>query len=116
MSLQLVLYPQNYNGQYNVTSTPNYSEYVGNYSFFTSGIVSNTYGTSTPWNQFFATSIPNALWHGWHDNGSVWAGAPAPSLSSGRLRLSSAVGIGAWTGARQKITGLTTGAQYDITF
>ena len=116
MSLQLVLYPQNYNGQYNVTSTPNYSEYVGNYSFFTSGIVSNTYGTSTPWNQFFATSIPNALWHGWHDNGSVWAGAPAPSLSSGRLRLSSAVGIGSWTGARQKITGLTTGAQYDITF
>ena len=115
MSLQLILYPQNYNGQYSVTSTPNYTEYVGNYSFYNSGITTYSVGGSQPWNTFQAAQTPSSAWQGWHDDGSVYNDAPAPTLTSGRLRLPTAAG-GSWSGARQKITGLTGGAQYDITF
>ena len=115
MSLQLVLYPQSYNGQFSATSTPSFTEYVGNYTFYTSGIATHSKGTSQPWNEFQATVTPSSSWIGWYDNGSVYAGAPAPEISSGRLRLKSASSI-SWSGVQQKITGLTAGASYDISF
>ena len=33
MSVQLILYPQNYEGQYSSISTPFFTEYVSDYSF-----------------------------------------------------------------------------------
>ena len=73
MSVQLILFPQNYQGQYSVTSTPFFNEYVSDYSFnigtlgtgFSGNVISlsdllnsNTLPAPTNiWQQFNSTGV-----------------------------------------------------------
>jgi hypothetical protein len=117
MSVQLIVYPQNYEGQYSTYSTPFYTEYVANYTFLSQTLTNVSKGTSQPWIEYQNTVQAINTWKGWYSDSSVYNVPPVPDISNGRLRLDSySGGLGSWCGVQQLVTGLTQGAQYDITF
>tara|TARA_R100001530_G_scaffold490_2_gene766 strand:+ start:4229 stop:7279 length:3051 start_codon:yes stop_codon:yes gene_type:complete len=124
MSVQLILYPQYYDGMYN------YSSYSANPQFLVNGHFppaslpsvgsSFTYGTTAANPLLDALinnppSVPNT-WYSFTTTGSPWVNIAVPQAVSGNCYFSGAyVGANPFhTGIYQKITGLTVGAVYKI--
>jgi hypothetical protein len=109
MSVQLVLYPQNYNG-YRYTSGQTQSEFIADNNLF----VSVGTGTSdvvltagqTPVNAI-SSSAPITNWKKYN-----FTGEAAPTLSSGRLHITGQNGNTQYAGVYQKITNLIVGQSY----
>ena len=116
MSVQLIVYPQSYDGQTAaISNSPtefivngiNFSN-LGSSTAYTSGILPPYVDalTNAP------TTIPNT-WYRFRNN---TGGTPNyPSLVSGSLILESVVGSGSVTGVYQRLTNLVIGQQYTIT-
>ena len=116
MSVQLILYPQNYNGTYTYTSNPVLNQYVANGNF-TSGINSTTGSAAAhPSYTTLTTNTPISNWKAWQSTGGTYASVSSPLTSSAGLTLyggsSSTAGS---TGVYQLIGNLTAGVTYELT-
>ena len=116
MSVQLIVYPQNFDGTYNAMSTSSTEFIVNGITFFSLGNT-DTYTTSsaTPYNDVLLNApptIPNT-WYRFRNN---TGGTPDyPSSTGGNLILKSVVGSGSITGVYQRLTNLVIGQQYTLT-
>ena len=124
MSVQLILYPQSYEGFYN------YSSYTANPQFLVNGNFPAgslpPVGSSFTWGTTAAIPLLDALignppvipntWYSFTTTGSPWVNIAYPQAVSGNCYFSGAyVGANPFhTGIYQKITGLTVGAVYQI--
>ena len=125
MSVQLVLYPQNYTG-YSFSASPIINEYVsdsllnGSFAISPSGVLGCTYA----WDYNLITgggspfSNPNLQWLGFYTNSlcQSWHPTSAPTMSGSVLTLYSSAGTSqvdrSLCGVWQTVTGLTSGADY----
>lgn len=116
MSVQLIVYPQNYNGSYNeISSSPT--------EFIVNGINFNNLGDTTAYTSNSSppyvdtlTNEPPTIPNTWYRFRNNTGGTPNyPSLVSGSLILESVVGSGSLTGVYQRLTNLVIGQQYTIT-
>ena len=116
MSVQLIVYPQNYNGSYNeISSSPT--------EFIVNGINFNNLGDTTAYTSSTSppyvdtlTNEPATIPNTWYRFRNNTAGTPNyPSVVSGSLILESVVGLGSLTGVYQRLTNLVIGQQYTIT-
>ena len=117
MSVQLVLYPQNYKGRYSSTSTPVFNEYVADNVNFNSLL--NLTGYDSTVSDVGLDAINNsvgiAAWKRFRSTGGSWASVTMPSRSIvNKLELYSASGSTSSSGVYQKIIGLTMGTVYDL--
>ena len=114
MSVQLILYPQNYNGTYSFTSTP-INQYVADGNF-SSGIAS-TYPTvnANPENNALIYALPNSSWKAYYTTGAsgAWAASGAPTVTS-TLNLPSSSTTDGVCGVYQTISNLTVGVCYEL--
>ncbi len=116
MSVQLILYPQNYEGQYSTISTPFFNQYVSNFSF--NSQYSVAYNMSSATNlplDFLESALPQNYWSLFYSTGGVYGTVQAPTISSGKITFDSVSSdpTGA-TGCVQKISNLQVGATYDL--
>ena len=116
MSVQLIVYPQNYNGFYNATSSSP-TEFIVNGINFANLASTSTYtsGANSPYPDTLSNAYPSAVntWYRFRTNTS---GTPDyPSVLAGNLELKSVAGAGSNTGVYQQLSNLTPGAQYTIT-
>ena len=116
MSVQLIVYPQNYNGSYNeISSSPT--------EFIVNGINFNNLGDTTAYTSSSSppyvdtlTNEPATIPNTWYRFRNNTGGTPNyPSLVAGSLILESVVGSGSLTGVYQRLTNLVIGQQYTIT-
>jgi len=110
MSVQLILYPQEYNG-YAYTSQSIFSEYVAAGNF--SGGLDSVTATSTLLAGQEAMTFPISAWKGWNSTG-YYATVSAPSVNASGLTLQSSGSAVSSTGVYQLIGGLQSGASYEI--
>ena len=115
MSVQLIVYPQSYNGTYNAFSSSS-TEFLVNGINFNGLNSTETYqsnGNYPPYQDVLDTapaSIPNT-WYRFRVDGVV----AYPIVSGGNLILDSIAGPATQTGVYQRLTNLTIGATYIIT-
>ncbi len=117
MALQLVLYPQDYNGQYTYTSTVSATNHVydstywwASYFFGTTAVTS-----STPSETAMIADTPIQAWKGYYTNGGSFAATSAPSTGTSPSNMTlTSTGTGK-SGVYQLIDNLVVGNQYDIT-
>ena len=125
MSTQLILYPQNYRGRHNSTSTSSINEYVVNginYAPFPA----TGYGTNDnyPSQDAIINQPPNILgnWYSYYTiAGGPWGvtGTPPsfiqyPSFGNAISTVGPLSGLRSHQGFYQQLSGLTVGASYDI--
>ena len=116
MSVQLIVYPQNYNGDYNEISTSP-TEFLVNGINFNGLDTTGTYtsSVSVPYVDTL-TNAPPAISNTWYRFRNNTAGTPDyPSVVAGNLVLNSVAGSGSISGIYQKLSNLTIGVQYTIT-
>ena len=117
MSVQLVLYPQNYKGRYSSVSTPVFNQYVAdNINFNT---LLNLTGYDSTASDVGLDAINNsvgiAAWKRFRSTGGTFASVTMPSRSNAnKLELYSASGSTSSSGVYQKIIGLSMGTVYDL--
>jgi hypothetical protein len=119
MSVQLVLYPQNYNGVYTSTTNVTQLQYVADnvnfltvmnhtgYSVLTTNVVSETLNNDpaiASWKRFRTTAT----------SGYSLVDFPISS-NTNKLEIYSS-STGSYSGVYQEIQGLTAGVQYDLSF
>ena len=117
MSVQLVVYPQNYEGLFSSISTPLFTEHVPD-AQFTSGIVGNTYSTAdiNPAGDNFDNNSVMSVWGWWKSQGGAWGTPTDPLLTGGgSCTLYSDTDTLSNTGIYTIATGLQIGFQYDVT-
>ena len=117
MSIQLIVYPQNYNGDYNaISSSP--TEFLVNGINFNNLDTTGTYTSSlsVPYVDTL-TNAPPTIYNTWYRFRNNTAGTPDyPSVVSGDLVLKTTAGAtGSRSGIYQKLSNLTISAQYTIT-
>ena len=116
MSVQLIVYPQSFEGQYNeISSSP--TEFLVNGINFANldSAPAYTSSTSPPYVDTL-TNEPATIPNTWYRFRNNTGGTPNyPSLVSGSLILESVVGSGSLTGVYQRLTNLVIGQQYTIT-
>tara|TARA_R100000781_G_scaffold65483_1_gene41201 strand:+ start:133 stop:2868 length:2736 start_codon:yes stop_codon:yes gene_type:complete len=114
MSLQLIVYPQSYEGQFNTISMPSFNQYVSDFSF-SNGAVGNGYSLTTadPVGTVMSNLAPNNLWNTWRSTGGVWGSISAPVLASNKVTLDSASSASS-TGIFQLISNLIIGSVYEL--
>ena len=114
MSLQLILYPQTYNGQFNAMS-PDVNEFVVNGINFNALSSSSSYDVSTtPVIQTLLTNAPPSIINTWYRFRSTVAGTPAlPTNVGGGVVFDSVVGA-VISGVYQRLSNLNVGQQYTI--
>ena len=115
MSVQLIVYPQSYEGGYNVISSST-TEFIVNGINFNALGVTATYSSpsATPFLDTFINA-PATTQNTWFRFISTTAGTPAfPSVLAGNLILNSVVGTGSEAGVYQRLSNLTTGVDYII--
>jgi len=118
MSVQLVLYPQNYEGRYSTTSIAVFNEYVADNQNFNT--INNLTGydstASDPGLDAINNSVGIAAWKKFRSTGGTFASVTMPSQSyANKLQLYSANGSTSSSGVYQKIIGLTQNTVYDLT-
>jgi hypothetical protein len=119
MSTQLILYPQNFKGQYNSTATPSFNEYIVNGISFT-GLNSTTlYSTidNYPSESAIINSPPAILgnWYRYMTTGGAWGTLPPPVVSGGDITMfERQTGTAAHSGVYQQLSGLAIGGTYDV--
>ena len=116
MSVQLILYPQNYQGQFSSIATANILEYVAD-SNFSAGIdtVSNTTASDPLADRLTNAPSTIGLWRGYSTNGSPWTTADAPTSSLNAMVLDSGTGGDSYSGIYQTLCNLIAGNEYDLT-
>ena len=113
MSVQLILYPQNYNGQYSFTSTPVLNQYVADGNF-NSGIFSATSTTnSQPSNFALTNSGAISAYKSFYSTGGTFASTSAPTVTT-NLNLTANGSSTSSSGIYQKISNLTIGSCYEV--
>ena len=116
MSVQLIVYPQNYEGQYNVMSTSTTEFLVNGINFNDLGSTGTYTSTVSPPYVDTLTNAPPLIANTWYRFRNNNGGTPDyPSVVSGSLTLKSIVGTGSTAGVYQKLTNLVIGQQYTIT-
>tara|TARA_R110000824_G_scaffold121987_1_gene278596 strand:+ start:5202 stop:8018 length:2817 start_codon:yes stop_codon:yes gene_type:complete len=121
MSVQLILFPQNYEGGFNaISGDPN--EKIVNGIAFAGMSLASSYSTTSPFKSanginlipYAPASIPNT-WYRWRYGASGVYGA-LPTVSGGNLVLNLLGGAfgTSRTGVYQKITNLTVGVNYRV--
>jgi len=116
MSVQLILYPQNYNGTYNEISSSS-TEFIVNGLNFNGLNTTPTYTSSTTGSTFLdvLTSAPPIITNSWYRFRTDATGTPAyPTSSVGNLILDSVTTL-TLAGVYQKLSNLVVGQQYTIT-
>ena len=116
MSVQLILYPQNYDGSYNGISTSPTEFIVNGINF--SGLGSTVAYTSNALNPFFdsLTNSPPSIVNTWYRFRNNPAPPPDyPSEVGGSLILESLLGLGCISGVYQRLSNLVIGQDYTIT-
>ena len=114
MSIQLIVFPQYYDGQYSTIST-NTNEFIVDGTSFNTIDTSSSYDTSTTitFPSIFNNAPPSIV-NTWYRFRTTNSGTPAlPTVSSGALRLASASTL-SMSGVYQKVSNLNVGAQYNI--
>jgi hypothetical protein len=116
MSVQLILYPQTYEGQYNSISA-NANEFVVNGINFTGLSTSSSYDTALTGTQALVAALTNqpAVTNTWVRYRSTAAGTPAlPTNTSGNVVFNSGA-FSSRSGIYQKLSNLVIGTNYTIT-
>ena len=111
MSVQLIVYPQNYEGQYSVYSTPFFTEYVSDYSFNIGTLGTGFSGSAGNIGSAISNLIPLNIWQQYNITGGSFTSANPATVSSGKITLDSASSA-SLTGAYQLISNLTIGSSY----
>tara|TARA_R110002050_G_scaffold80307_1_gene171811 strand:- start:2890 stop:5643 length:2754 start_codon:yes stop_codon:yes gene_type:complete len=119
MSVQLVLYPQSYQGVYSTTSYPVLSEYVADtpFFFFLNWLPNYDVGSSSldPSLDAVTNNPPIPAWRTWRSTGGFYANVTAPSESFfDRLILYSNNGAISSSGVYQKVQNLNIGILYEL--
>jgi hypothetical protein len=113
MSVQLILYPQSYNGQYNAISNVATEKLVDGINFYTINTSSSVDVASANASTAITSAPPNII-NTWYRSRSTSSGTPAlPDSSGGSLYLYSVVGA-INSSVYQKLSNLTVGATYNI--
>jgi len=114
MSVQLVVYPQNYEGQFTEIAVPFFNQHVSNYSF-NSGYLGTGFSltTANPVDTVMSNVQPNNSWNTWNSTGGVWGAVSTPSIASNKITLDSASSTSS-TGIFQLISNLVVGSQYEL--
>tara|TARA_R100001530_G_scaffold129197_1_gene99405 strand:- start:583 stop:3540 length:2958 start_codon:yes stop_codon:yes gene_type:complete len=122
MSIQLVLFPQQYNGQYTWVSASNPANLTSDPNWINASMYFLTTGTSTvsPINTAVSTNPPISGWRGFYTTAAAgYAAVSLPTFSlSGTsyiCNLHSSSGSYSYSGVYQEISGLTAGIYYDVT-
>ena len=116
MSVQLILYPQRYDGSYSATTTQQTTQYVADNVWFYGVSSATVYGTGSavnPTNQAVVNNSATQSWKTFRTSGGTWGTPDAPTGGATGLVLDSASTI-SQSGVYQIITNLTIGQQYDI--
>jgi hypothetical protein len=116
MSVQLILYPQTYEGQYNSISA-NANEFVVNGINFTGLSTSSSYDTALTETQALVAALTNqpAVTNTWVRYRSTTFGTPAlPTNTSGNVVFNSGA-FSSRSGIYQKLSNLVIGTNYTIT-
>jgi hypothetical protein len=116
MSVQLILYPQTYEGQYNSISA-NANEFVVNGINFSNLSTSSSYDTALTGTQALVAALTNqpAVTNTWVRYRSTAAGTPAlPTNTSGNVVFNSGA-FSSRSGIYQKLSNLVIGQLYTIT-
>lgn len=111
MSVQLIVYPQNYEGQYSVYSTPFFTEYVSDYSFNIGTLGTGFSGSAGNIGSAISNLVPLNIWQQYNVTGGSFTSANPATVSSGKITLDSASSA-SLTGAYQLISNLTIGSSY----
>ena len=117
MSVQLIVYPQNYEGQFNAYSSTQ-SEFLSNGIFFTGLNASPLFSSaSNNVSLDIINSAPASISNTWYRFRATGAGtSPTPTVSSGNLVLSSSAAASvSFSGIYQRISQLSAGQQYTVT-
>lgn len=116
MSVQLILYPQNYEGQFTALSTPVFNQYVSNFSFNSQYSVAYNMSSATSLPlDFLESALPQNYWSLFYSTGGAYGTVTAPTISSGKITFDSvSSGTTGATGCVQKISNLQIGATYDL--
>ena len=114
MSVQLIVYPQSYDGQFNsITTTSN--EFVVDGSLFSTMNTSGSYDSSA--SNAIVDSLTNAapsLFNTWYRFRTTSSGTPTiPTELSGNLSLSSVPTL-TLSGVYQKLSNLVSGTTYEM--
>ena len=117
MSVQLVLYPQNYKGRYSASTISVFNEYVADNQNFNT--VNSLAGYDSTANDVGLDAINNsvgiAAWKRFRSTGGTFASVTMPSQSyANKLELYSANGSTSSSGVYQKIINLTQNTVYDL--
>lgn len=114
MSVQLILYPQKYDGSYSATTSYQTNEYVADNVLFIGVVLSSVHNTTAanPTNHAVINNPTTQGWKRFRTNGGSWGTPDAPTIA-GQLILDSASTI-SQSGVYQLITNLTIGQEYDI--
>ena len=123
MSTQLIVYPQNYNGQYNSISNP----FTAGSSFLTDGINFSTISGSSLYSTDAVKPALSAIindhpyiLNAWYRFTTIvgppgnWGAVTAPALAINKLELSYNGSDAGHTGVYQQLSGLTVGAFYAV--
>jgi len=116
MSVQLIVYPQNYDGTYNSISSSS-TEFIVNGLNFNGLDTTPTYTSSTTGSTFLdvLTSAPPIITNSWYRFRTDATGTPAyPTSSGGNLILDSVTTL-TLAGVYQKLSNLVVGQQYTLT-
>ncbi|QDP48034.1 MAG: hypothetical protein Tp1124DCM108671_20 [Prokaryotic dsDNA virus sp.] len=124
MAVQLILYPQTYNGQYTSDTVNNAAEMVTDgqqFNSYSSASSAAQNGTMPIHNFLQATGAAIGGWSSYHSTGtgtsSTYATTTAITRSGGNLVLPSAnvsSGIGSVVGIAQRVQGLSVAQQYEV--
>ena len=118
MSTQLILYPQNYSGEYNVTTT---TYTIGSNEFVVDGINFSTINASSTYEQFtndiagiLAAAPPLIIntWYRWRTPDSA---PPAYPFNLSSELIMNCSGANQFSGVYQRLSNLVPGHAYDIT-
>ena len=116
MSVQLIVYPQNYDGTYNaISSSP--TEFLVNGISFAGMDSANSYDTTNTSNipLDVLTNAPPIIVNTWYRYRSISSGTPnLPEVVTGDLVLYSTTSL-TLSGIYQKLSNLTIGSQYTFT-
>ena len=117
MSVQLVLYPQNYKGRYSASTIAVFNEYVAdNQNFNTVNSLAGYDSTASDVGlDAMNNSVGIAAWKRFRSTGGTFASVTMPSQSyANKLELYSANGSTSSSGVYQKIINLTQNTVYDL--
>jgi hypothetical protein len=116
MSTQLILYPQNYNGQYNFTSTSALNEFVVEGINFAPLNTTSSHDSST---LSLDSEAITALWpltvNTWYRLRYPASAPPALPVESGGDLVFNSIATSTYSGVFQRLSSLTIGQSYDVT-